>query len=402
MLQGALLLLGCALSRYLWDIDTVVASVVLGVTLFGLLFYLFVVVAGVTSDSCPYQTPGANFIRRIPDLVRSTYTLFIECLRRTLLHSVTVSCWDDVLGDTVLDTIAAILLYPLLLPFIFAIDVFRIGRAIFRILADLARRARSRLFGTSTNPGQAPDNRATKSDFRCIVWMLQTSLDKTVNLSTLDYLGSILPLSGLSSSTASTILADCFNIFSSCFATNHDLVTTVTRGSEHLAGVSAMCFFHVYCYLLSTESTSPVFRDVRQRYKRVFPSHINLQGLPCPTTIGVIHNLFNTRWTGRFVNWRCYDPPTDELVAFSCALAQVAQFHYSRTMGEAEWLAGFALRFLSQDPLPPTSVVVNCLSIIAADLGCNVFGANRMALDERCGYTSKTNVPLLTIHQRTA
>jgi len=398
MLQGALLLLGCALSRYLWDIDTVVASVVLGVTSFGLLFYLFVVVAGVTSDSCPYQTPGANVIRRIPDLVRSTYTLFIECLRRTLLHSVTVSCWDDVLGDTVLDTIAAILLYPLLLPFIFAIDVFRIGRAIFRILVDLARRACSWLFGTSPNPDQAFDNRATKLDFRCIVWMLQTSLDKTVNLSTLDYLGSILPLSGLSPSTASTVLADCFNTLGSCFVTNH--VTTVTRGSEQLAGVSAMCFFRLYYCLLSTDSTSPVFRDVRQRYKRVFPSRVNLRGLPCPTIMTVIHILFGADWRRPLIDWRCYDPPTDELVPFSCALAQVAQFQYAG--GEPEWLVAFALRFLSQDPLPPTSVVVNCLSIIAADLGCNVFDTNSMALDERCGYTSKASVPLLTIHQRTA
>ena len=35
MLQLALLLLGCALSRYLWEVDTAVASVVLGVTPFG-------------------------------------------------------------------------------------------------------------------------------------------------------------------------------------------------------------------------------------------------------------------------------------------------------------------------------------------------------------------------------
>ena len=35
MLQLALLLLGCALSRYLWEFDTAVASVILGVIPFG-------------------------------------------------------------------------------------------------------------------------------------------------------------------------------------------------------------------------------------------------------------------------------------------------------------------------------------------------------------------------------
>ena len=62
MLQAALLLLGCALSRYFWDVNTTVASVVFGVISFGLLFYLFIVVEGVASPSCPYQTPVAHVL----------------------------------------------------------------------------------------------------------------------------------------------------------------------------------------------------------------------------------------------------------------------------------------------------------------------------------------------------
>jgi len=58
MLQAALLLLGCALSHYLWEINATIVLVVLGVTSFGVLFYLFIVVAGAASVSCPYQTPG--------------------------------------------------------------------------------------------------------------------------------------------------------------------------------------------------------------------------------------------------------------------------------------------------------------------------------------------------------
>jgi hypothetical protein len=65
MLQVALLLFGCALSRYLWEIDVTVACVVLGVTALGVIFYAFVVVAGTASASCPYQTPGARILRHI-------------------------------------------------------------------------------------------------------------------------------------------------------------------------------------------------------------------------------------------------------------------------------------------------------------------------------------------------
>jgi len=77
MLQAALLLLGCALSRYLWEYNTTVASVVIGVTSFGVLFYLFIVAAGTFSVNCPYQTPGADFLRHIPDaLGRIPYLLY--------------------------------------------------------------------------------------------------------------------------------------------------------------------------------------------------------------------------------------------------------------------------------------------------------------------------------------
>jgi hypothetical protein len=83
MLQVALLLLGCALSKYLWEVNTTVASVVLAVTSFGVLFYLFIVVAGTTSDSCPYQTPATNVIRSIirhaADLLRHPWLTSLFC-----------------------------------------------------------------------------------------------------------------------------------------------------------------------------------------------------------------------------------------------------------------------------------------------------------------------------------
>ena len=70
MLQGALLLLGCALSRYLWEVNITVALVVLGITSFGIALYLLIIVAGAASESCPYQTPGASIFRPIVRYVR--------------------------------------------------------------------------------------------------------------------------------------------------------------------------------------------------------------------------------------------------------------------------------------------------------------------------------------------
>jgi len=392
MLQGALLLLGCALSRYLWEIDTTVASVVLAVTSFGALFYLFIVAAGASSDSCPYQTPGANVvrhvIRHVPGLFRPAYVLF---LKRSQIHCVFVEFWGDISEDTAKDIIIKISLYPLALLIAFADDAFHLGEATFRILVAFPRRARSRLFRTSPLPNQALDNPATRLDFRCISWMLQTSLDKTINLLTFNFLKTILALSGLDSSTAPAVFVDCFNIFSSCFVTSDGVGTMATRGSEQLVGISAMCFLHAFYCLSSAEPTSTIIRDVRQRYKRVFPYCDAFQYLPSPIIVNAIHNLLQQNlWRQLSIDWSRYNPSTDELVPFSRALVQAAQFECRRQWGELPiWLVGFPLRFLSQDPLPPISVIIDCLIIIATGLDCD---DNNVTSDEGCVYTSMTTL----------
>ena len=65
MLQAALLLLGCALSWYLWDISITVALVVVGITSVGVASYLFIVVTGAVFEDCPYQTPGSRILHHL-------------------------------------------------------------------------------------------------------------------------------------------------------------------------------------------------------------------------------------------------------------------------------------------------------------------------------------------------
>ena len=63
MLQLALLLLGCALSRHLWTISHTVAWSILSFTLFGVASYVFFTLAAVLSYDCPYQTPSSTLAR---------------------------------------------------------------------------------------------------------------------------------------------------------------------------------------------------------------------------------------------------------------------------------------------------------------------------------------------------
>jgi len=67
MLQIALLLLTCGLSRYMWSINTSVAGVVISFTVLGILFYVGIVVAGTSSYECPFQTPASIGLRHLRD-----------------------------------------------------------------------------------------------------------------------------------------------------------------------------------------------------------------------------------------------------------------------------------------------------------------------------------------------
>ena len=389
MLQVALLLLGCALSRYLWEINTAVASVVIGVTSLGMVFYFFIIVAGVTSDGCPYQTPWTNIILRLLHL----YT------KHSKLYS----------GPSSLQEIRLIVLnYPIFLLYAFAFDVFQLGQGIFRLLiVSPARGVRSWLFRTSPVSEQALDYQETKLDLRCISWTLRTSLDKTINLLTFNFLKTILATPDFNPD----IVVDCFDVFSNCF-TQHNGIS-ITRGSEQLADISAMCFLCTFSSFLITTPTSSTIENARQRYKIAFPVFPGTQYPSYPFYVKVIHHLFRKEtfyldffWRRPYITWMTYNPPSDELVLFSHALAQVAQSEYqsreNMNRKVPRWLLRFALRFLSQDPLPPTPVVVDCLTIIATDLDCNVSGINSITSDEKCVHTPNTTVSLLTLHQHTA
>ena len=67
MLQIALLLLTCGLSRYMWLVNASVARVVISFTVLGVLFYAGIVGAGTSSYECPFQTPVSIGLRHLKD-----------------------------------------------------------------------------------------------------------------------------------------------------------------------------------------------------------------------------------------------------------------------------------------------------------------------------------------------
>jgi hypothetical protein len=70
VMQVSLLLLGYALARYMWDLSRTVSGVIAAFTVFGVLFYLFIVFAATVWKICPFQTPVSLVLRHIISLAK--------------------------------------------------------------------------------------------------------------------------------------------------------------------------------------------------------------------------------------------------------------------------------------------------------------------------------------------
>ena len=81
MLQLALLLLGWALSQYLWTLSRTVAGVIIAVTVLGLTFYVSLTLAATLYYNCPYQTPPSILTRTVIKYLTHSDAKFARSLR---------------------------------------------------------------------------------------------------------------------------------------------------------------------------------------------------------------------------------------------------------------------------------------------------------------------------------
>ena len=379
MLQAALLLLGCALCRYLWEINTTIASVVLGVTSFGVIFYISIVVAGTMSKSCPYQTPGSRILRSVPSTVASvTFTIGLVARRvvrgsktASVLRRWTIYHWP--LGS--IYDVAHLLKALCLLPMALVIDIFHLGGA---AVMRFAHQIHMQLFGELSTPVDKSAQKMTLLDLQCISWMLQTSLDKAVHLSALESLATMVVLDDF----YPTLVVDCFNILINCVRVIDGTVVIVQQ-VEQLAMASAICLLHTLSHLLVIDPTSNVVQNVHQRYRGVFPNGAKFDGPPFPHALCAIHSIVYSGSLQWPVSFRGNRLSSHEHITSAHAFVKLSQSGYQVHGHVPNSALDFVLYSLFLDPLPCTSVVVDCLTIVAIYMGCDTPSSRTVTLDER-------------------
>ena len=372
MLQIALLLLGCALSRYLLEINTTVASVVLGVTSFGLIFYLFIVVAGTASETCPYQTPGSHTLRYLvhsaPSIIASAFRNVSRESKAVRTISVNVRYYRPwwsrrKIMPFLMDMVREF-------PCALVTDIYHLARAMIRPLAAFIHQ----VYGTSSAPELGSDHQTTVLDLRCISWMLQISLDKIIRLSALKHLMAVAVLPDFDP----TLVADCFSLFIGCINVR-DRKVVIMHELEELATAAAMCFLRTFHHLSVMDPTSSVLVDLRRRHIGIFPFVPEFGSLPFYSTMARIHDLV------RDVQWGNHRPSTPGYIPAARDMAEAARVGYRKGQRREvpSWTLHFAFRSLSLHPPPPSPVIADCLSIIAIDLGCDVSNIGSTTSDER-------------------
>ena len=388
--QVPVLLLGCTLSQYLWEIDTTMAGIVLDVTSFGVISHLFVLAGGAASKIFLHQISGSCTFHSLGLVIMSVTMAVASAFGCAFSHSETVHMFQaSVVYHQPLKSRNNMLPFlmgiPCKLPGSLATDAFHLGQTVVQPLVALVCQVYYiQLLGMPSTPIHGLEQQTTL-DLKHILWMFRSSLDNSVYLSTLEFLTTVVVLDDFDP----TLVVDCFNILTSCIEVI-DGTVVIIKGLEQLTAVSAMCFLHTFSHLSVVDPASCILGDVGQHYGPVFPPGVNFRDFPFYHSLGAIHRVLNSDWGCRQqarIEWQDYKPSSHEHTIFACALAKLAQSEYQRRDGWEKkvprWILRFVLHSLSLDPPPPTPVIVHCLSIIAIDLGCVASSTRTMISDER-------------------
>ena len=414
MLQAALLLLGCALSRYLWEVDVTTASVVLGVTSFGVIFYIFIIIAGTASDSCPYQTPHSRILRhlsntfyhalrhtlrrirlqvsRVRHIPSRAITLFIRLIKTSYSY-VVLSYFRGVSWKS-RPGLILLVFAPILVSFALAIDALAFSLAIslaisfgpLITLVSACFQACYWLYGVgcglitdtfSRTP--TSDKQTIALDLQCISWILQTSVDKRTQLLTLRRLIQ----TSASGYFYPSIVIDCFNVFAGCVSVGKGKAVVVP-GSEELATESASALFDTLQNLILMDPTSNIIEDLHRRYNAVVSPEADFAGLPFDSTMSAIHTFSRGLGTPGDLWQRSPIVFGQGRVSFSQRIVKAAQEKYQQTQRKKvpRWALRSACHLLSLGSVSPPSTIADCLTVIAIDIGCNV--SEVKASNERC------------------
>ena len=338
MLQGALLLLGSALSKYLFTVDNLIAWVVFGFTASGLLLYLAIVVAATMSYNCPFQTP-------LSQLIRSAALLFDERekhlgrFKRWLPHTFFWKEWRRTGGPRLFNR--------------------KHNNGYFELpLIDLPHRPLPPvLFGHIDRAGYVLDS-------NCVAWMLETSTDPDAILHIMKFIPEIIWHDGIHA----TPLEKLYDTVLECFDHSSERPVLIPK-FKNKAYLSAKALLHlgIQRKCIGNESDMTLFDYISHRHQTLGP-------MSSPEDPDLDYTLC---MVDRVFRHRDFEPMDLEEFSFTSPhyawMVRILPYRAWCFIKNGETLPGDINEFLrcsfQQEIPPPTPIMLSCLLIIGLTFG---------------------------------
>ena len=358
ILQCALLLLGSALSRYLWEVNRSVSSVVIGFTCFGFLFYLSIVTASILSFDCPFQTPISGIVCFTIGLALPYW----QNLRQTFGPKPRLP------EPGTLGTQSGI---PL------SIITVGTGRD---LEAGVTAPAVIQPLGPTTPLFiQETGAEGDKLDAKCIGRMFVMSTDADVVVSIMDFIPEIIWHSGIEDVPLEriySILTDCFN-----FSGPHPAMIPKMRDMAYL---SARAFVHI---ALQRRCITQYEEDKQDSWKALCVSHHPLSPMDCGADFDLKAALFMVDTTlGHDDGF-----PWEEVPMRPTHRAWMSHVFLYRAWHEGQSLSEVVMDFVenSMSLRPPgDDVITDCLVIIGLMIGVPFHVSDITVRDKRLDQNS--------------
>ena len=362
MLQLALLLLGCALSRYLWSINHTIAWIAVAFTVFGLTSYTFFTLAATFYRNCPYQTPFSLLIRALTGDLAHRRSTFARLAR------------------------SGIRFYFLL----YSHSAGKLRRALknLRTRARIASRSLGRVFGAPGNMELVPtlavmeppiwnfgevtaDLETYKGDVRCIAWIFRSAIDGDIILCTAQFAADMTLYPEIVSALEPHILA---NHFLRCLEDGH----VIPERLEH-ASVIGLALASVLSVKLCKDPTSADLQDL----SRTIRTYADWIASSEPTfllgvvVLGIVSQNPEPV-QGGFPKWEILsDIPVDLPVARKLSLSRTMLqtiWRWRRVQGpktvlNLKGIDSFCRGLVADSEHTPPATITNCFLIMAFSLG---------------------------------
>ena len=345
MLQIALLLLGYALSDYLFFINKTVAGVLIGFTSFGLLFYFLIVSAATFSYDCPFQTPLSrifHFFIRLDDRHKKyldrTWKWFQRIFSKNRFGTRNTAGPNNHLA----------------LP-----------------MAGVYNQ-QPPLFDQETDWG------GYVLDSNCIAWMFEKSTDADVIMAIMRFIPEVVWHANI----RTTPLQRLYDTVLECFdqSSGHPVVISRLRNKAYLSA-KALLHLAIQRKCIGDRSDEAVFTSISSQHVTLGSKHYEGDS-DLESTLGIIDRVFSNG-NPECMYWQKFTFTVPHYVWMGHILLYRAWDVLRNDQPLPNDIKDFVLHSLQSEPSPPAAVVADCLFIAGLVLGINLHTTDLLVADKR-------------------